>query len=139
MQSIWPYDHAQQELVGHRKAPRRTLVLCDLPPWIGLDWTIGLLVSVTTMIGDLFSSFAKRRMNLAPSSMALGLDQIPEFPPAGHRLSMGFADHGSGYRFSDRTFLRGRTRRFPRSIRVQNPRPALLSFALFRLNAGNEA
>ena len=31
-------------------------------PWIGLDWTIGLLVSVTTMIGDLFSSFAKRRI-----------------------------------------------------------------------------
>jgi hypothetical protein len=47
-------------------------------PWIGLDWAIGLLVSTTTMIGDLFSSFTKRRMNLAPSSMALGLDQIPE-------------------------------------------------------------
>lgn len=47
-------------------------------PWIGLDWTIGLLVATTAMIGDLFSSFTKRRMKLAPGSMALGLDQIPE-------------------------------------------------------------
>ena len=30
------------------------------------------------MVGDLFSSFTKRRMKLAPGSMALGLDQIPE-------------------------------------------------------------
>jgi CDP-2,3-bis-(O-geranylgeranyl)-sn-glycerol synthase len=30
------------------------------------------------MGGDLFSSFVKRRLNLAPSSMAIGLDQIPE-------------------------------------------------------------
>jgi CDP-archaeol synthase len=46
--------------------------------WIGLDWTIGLVVSATAMVGDLFSSFIKRRMKLAPGSMALGLDQIPE-------------------------------------------------------------
>jgi hypothetical protein len=43
-----------------------------------MDWTIGLLVAATAMIGDLFSSFAKRRMKLAPGSTALGLDQIPE-------------------------------------------------------------
>ena len=30
------------------------------------------------MTGDLFSSFIKRRLGLPPSSMALGLDQIPE-------------------------------------------------------------
>jgi CDP-2,3-bis-(O-geranylgeranyl)-sn-glycerol synthase len=30
------------------------------------------------MAGDLFSSFVKRRMGLAPSSRAVGLDQIPE-------------------------------------------------------------
>jgi CDP-2,3-bis-(O-geranylgeranyl)-sn-glycerol synthase len=30
------------------------------------------------MTGDLLSSFIKRRMNLAPGSQALGLDQIPE-------------------------------------------------------------
>jgi CDP-2,3-bis-(O-geranylgeranyl)-sn-glycerol synthase len=30
------------------------------------------------MVGDLFSSFIKRRLALPPSSMALGLDQVPE-------------------------------------------------------------
>ena len=30
------------------------------------------------MIGDLLSSFVKRRLDIAPSGMALGLDQIPE-------------------------------------------------------------
>jgi CDP-diglyceride synthetase len=47
-------------------------------PSIGVDWTIGLVVAATAMIGDLFSSFTKRRMNLSPGSMALGLDQTPE-------------------------------------------------------------
>ena len=45
---------------------------------VGLDWTIGVLVGATSMAGDLCSSFLKRRMNMAPHSMALGLDQIPE-------------------------------------------------------------
>ena len=71
-----------QPLFGHSKTVRGvvlSIVVTTLgAPWIGLDWTVGLLVSTTTMIGDLFSSFTKRRMNLAPSSMALGLDQIPE-------------------------------------------------------------
>jgi len=30
------------------------------------------------MAGDLFSSYVKRRLDLAPSSRATGLDQIPE-------------------------------------------------------------
>jgi CDP-2,3-bis-(O-geranylgeranyl)-sn-glycerol synthase len=30
------------------------------------------------MAGDLLSSFVKRRLGLAPSSQAIGLDQIPE-------------------------------------------------------------
>ena len=47
-------------------------------PWIGLDWTVGLVVAATAMIGDLFSSFTKRRMKMAPSSRALGLDQTLE-------------------------------------------------------------
>lgn len=47
-------------------------------PWIGLDRSVGLLVSAAAMIGDLMSSFTKRRMKLAPGSMTLGLDQIPE-------------------------------------------------------------
>jgi predicted CDP-diglyceride synthetase/phosphatidate cytidylyltransferase len=45
---------------------------------IGLDWNAGLVVAIVAMAGDLFSSFLKRRMNLRPSSRAIGLDQIPE-------------------------------------------------------------
>lgn len=45
---------------------------------LGLDWQLGALVACGTMAGDMFSSFVKRRMGLEPSSMALGLDQIPE-------------------------------------------------------------
>ncbi len=47
-------------------------------PLIGLDPMIGLTVAAAAMAGDLFSSFVKRRLNLPPSSQALGLDQIPE-------------------------------------------------------------
>ena len=47
-------------------------------PLIGLDLAIGATVAGTAMAGDLFSSFLKRRLNLPPSSQALGLDQIPE-------------------------------------------------------------
>jgi CDP-diglyceride synthetase len=47
-------------------------------PLLGLDVRIGLLVGATAMAGDLFSSFVKRRLGLAPSRRATGLDQIPE-------------------------------------------------------------
>jgi CDP-diglyceride synthetase len=49
-----------------------------LSPLIGLPWFVGGIVGTTAMAGDLFSSFIKRRIKLAPSAMALGLDQIPE-------------------------------------------------------------
>ena len=45
---------------------------------IGLSWTIGFAVGFTSMCGDLFSSFVKRRLGMAPSSRATFLDQIPE-------------------------------------------------------------
>ena len=45
---------------------------------LGLDWTVGALVGAVALAGDLLSSFIKRRLGLQPSSMALGLDQIPE-------------------------------------------------------------
>ncbi len=45
---------------------------------LGLGWRLGLLVGACAMLGDMFSSFIKRRMGLAPSDQALGLDQIPE-------------------------------------------------------------
>jgi hypothetical protein len=45
---------------------------------LGASQAIGALVAATSMIGDLFSSFVKRRLGLEPSAMSLGLDQIPE-------------------------------------------------------------
>ena len=47
-------------------------------PLVGLDWSLGFLVGVTAMAGDLFSSFIKRRCKLRPSSRSVGLDQVPE-------------------------------------------------------------
>ena len=47
-------------------------------PLIGLDWVVGSVVALTAMIGDLFSSFVKRRLGMADSSQFTGLDQIPE-------------------------------------------------------------
>ena len=45
---------------------------------MGLGWEVGTLVATFAMAGDLFSSFVKRRLHLASSSMAIGLDHIPE-------------------------------------------------------------
>ncbi len=45
---------------------------------IGLDGTTGVLIGLFAMLGDVFSSFTKRRLGLPSSSRALGLDQIPE-------------------------------------------------------------
>ena len=55
---------------------------------IGLGWQVGALIGTVAMAGDLGSSFVKRRMGLAPSSMAICLDQIPEslFPLLACRL-----------------------------------------------------
>jgi CDP-2,3-bis-(O-geranylgeranyl)-sn-glycerol synthase len=45
---------------------------------LGFPATIGFIVGATAMLGDLISSFLKRRLGLPASAMALGLDQIPE-------------------------------------------------------------
>lgn len=45
---------------------------------MGLGWVIGFVVAVTAMLGDLTSSFIKRRRGLRSGDMALGLDQVPE-------------------------------------------------------------
>jgi CDP-2,3-bis-(O-geranylgeranyl)-sn-glycerol synthase len=89
-----------QPLFGHSKTVRGVLLavlattLASL--LLGLGWEVGALVGVTAMAGDLFSSFVKRRLGLPPSSMALGLDQIPEslFPLLACRvlLPLNFLD-----------------------------------------------
>jgi CDP-2,3-bis-(O-geranylgeranyl)-sn-glycerol synthase len=47
-------------------------------PLIDLDWEVGFVVALGAMIGDLFSSFVKRRLGMSASSKFIGLDQIPE-------------------------------------------------------------
>ena len=93
-----------QPLFGHSKTVRGVLLavlataLASL--LIGLGWKVGALVGVTAMAGDLLSSFTKRRLGLPPSSMALGLDQIPEslFPLLACRvlLPLSFLDVVAG-------------------------------------------
>jgi CDP-diglyceride synthetase len=41
-------------------------------------WITGLIVGMLAMLGDALSSFVKRRLAMAPSDMAIGIDQIPE-------------------------------------------------------------
>lgn len=45
---------------------------------VGLGWRIGLMVGSLAMVGDLFSSFIKRRLGRLSSSPVVGVDQIPE-------------------------------------------------------------
>lgn len=45
---------------------------------LGLPWQAGVLIATGAMVGDLLSSFIKRRLSIPPSGMVLGLDQIPE-------------------------------------------------------------
>ena len=54
------------------------LVTSAFAPLIGLNWKVGAVVGSTAMLGDLLSSFLKRRLNLDPSSRYIGLDQIPK-------------------------------------------------------------
>lgn len=46
--------------------------------FLGHTLETGLLVATYAILGDLFSSFIKRRLSMPPSSMAPLLDQIPE-------------------------------------------------------------
>lgn len=69
-------------LLGSSKTIRGVLVSIVITtagaPLVGLEPNIGALVAATAMLGDLLSSFVKRRLGLRPSSRALGLDQVPE-------------------------------------------------------------
>jgi CDP-2,3-bis-(O-geranylgeranyl)-sn-glycerol synthase len=45
---------------------------------LGLPAGVGVVVGGAAMLGDLLSSFAKRRLGVPSSGMMVGLDQIPE-------------------------------------------------------------
>ena len=85
--AAWPLDFDcrlkdGQPLLGKSKTIRGVVsaIICTAgsAPLIGLDWRIGALTAAGAMAGDLLSSFIKRRLAMKPSSMAPGLDQIPE-------------------------------------------------------------
>lgn len=85
--AAWPLDGGARFLDGRplfgRSKTVRGIVVSLLAtttaaPLLGLRPTIGAIVGATAMAGDLCSSFAKRRLDRAPSSRATGLDQIPE-------------------------------------------------------------
>jgi CDP-2,3-bis-(O-geranylgeranyl)-sn-glycerol synthase len=69
-------------LFGPSKTIRGLVVSLLATPFaavlLGLQWEVGTLVAAGAIAGDLLSSFVKRRLGLASSSMAIGLDQIPE-------------------------------------------------------------
>jgi CDP-2,3-bis-(O-geranylgeranyl)-sn-glycerol synthase len=105
----WPIDGNarfvdRRPLLGESKTIRGVVVALAttvLGAWLlGLGTKIGLLVAATAMVGDLLSSFVKRRLGLAPSSRATGLDQIPEslFPLLACRsaLSLSGTDIAAG-------------------------------------------
>jgi hypothetical protein len=45
---------------------------------LDVPWLAGTIIGATAMTGDALSSFVKRRLGVAPSGRATGLDQIPE-------------------------------------------------------------
>lgn len=69
-------------LLGPSKTWRGVIGSLLLTPLVAValsfDAEVGLLAAVLAMLGDLLSSFCKRRLGIRPSGMALGLDQIPE-------------------------------------------------------------
>lgn len=83
----WPLDGGLklpdgQPLFGASKT-LRGIVTALLATVVGasaldLGWQLGVVVGAAAMLGDLFSSFCKRRMRLNAGSRATGLDQIPE-------------------------------------------------------------
>lgn len=83
----WPADGGLvlpdgQRLLGPSKTWRGWVLAIGAAvaaAWVlGVALYVGLLIGLFAMLGDALSSFIKRRLGLKPSSMALGLDQIPE-------------------------------------------------------------
>lgn len=69
-------------LLGPSKTVRGVLLALIATPIaavvLGFGVEAGLLVGTFAMLGDVASSFVKRRLAMASSSRAFGLDQIPE-------------------------------------------------------------
>ena len=71
-----------QPLFGKAKTVRGVtlalIVTAGLAPIVDIQFAHGALISAAAMVGDLFSSFLKRRLKIPVSGMSIGLDQLPE-------------------------------------------------------------
>lgn len=71
-----------QRLLGQSKTWRGVLLAVSsavvMAGLLQLPLQVGFIVGCFAILGDALSSFVKRRLGLKSSSMALGLDQIPE-------------------------------------------------------------
>jgi CDP-2,3-bis-(O-geranylgeranyl)-sn-glycerol synthase len=83
----WPVDGGGvltngYRLLGDSKTWRGivfALMAATSTAWLlDIPLHLGSMIGCFAMLGDMFSSFIKRRLGMASSSMALGLDQIPE-------------------------------------------------------------
>ncbi len=89
-----------RRLLGRSKTIRGALASVAFTtvaaPLLDLETATGAIAGSMAIVGDLFSSFVKRRLDFAPSSQAIGLDQIPEalFPllACGGLLSLSWGD-----------------------------------------------
>jgi hypothetical protein len=96
-------------------------------PLLGLDWISGLCVGGVAMLGDLGSSFLKRRLNMPPSSRATGVDQIS---------GMFASDFGNPFNpwarclrhyFCRGCFLLGAHRAFTAVFQMENKKSSILT------------
>ncbi|HYE35141.1 CDP-archaeol synthase [Methylocaldum sp.] len=96
----WPIDGGacfldRRPLFGSSKTWRGLIAAIPLTglaaAGVGLPIGVGLCIGGAAMLGDLFSSFVKRRLGVPSSGMAFGLDQIPEslFPLLVVRVELG--------------------------------------------------
>jgi CDP-2,3-bis-(O-geranylgeranyl)-sn-glycerol synthase len=71
-----------RHLLGPSKTIRgfiaSVLATAALSHLMAIDWRWGAMIGAFAMLGDLCASFVKRRLDLPPSSRAVGLDQVPE-------------------------------------------------------------
>jgi CDP-2,3-bis-(O-geranylgeranyl)-sn-glycerol synthase len=83
----WPLDGGRlladgRRMLGDSKTWRGVLLAPLLTGasavLLGLPAGVGVVVGAAAMLGDLLSSFAKRRLGVPSSGMMVGLDQIPE-------------------------------------------------------------
>lgn len=83
----WPVDGGQYAPDGNRwlgsSKTFRGAVLAVISTALmaavmGFNWQTGAMAGLLAMMGDLLSSFTKRRMGRPVSSQSQGLDQVPE-------------------------------------------------------------